>query len=225
MINNKSLVFIIILSIIIFIISITGIDFISFINSNLAFIRNFVDNYPLQSKIIYFFSYIIMTSISLPVAGLLGLLSGMIFNLVDAVILVSFASSIGAVLSFWLSRYLFRNYFKHKYSKYYNIINNGFIVNGAAYLFSIRMCMLFPYFITNPLVGLTTIKTWVYYTVTQIGMFPSTVIVIMLGGKLNEYITSGITIDKEIVFLLLLLGLIPLLSKYVFRKYIIIPKD
>ena len=55
-----------------------------------------------------------MTSISLPVAGLLGLLSGMIFNLVDAVILVSFASSIGAVLSFWLSRYLFRNYFKHK---------------------------------------------------------------------------------------------------------------
>ena len=68
MINNKSLVFIIILSIIIFIISITGIDFISFINSNLAFIRNFVDNYPLQSKIIYFFSYIIMTSISLPVS-------------------------------------------------------------------------------------------------------------------------------------------------------------
>ena len=88
--------------------------------------------------------------------------------------------------------------------KYYNIINNGFITNGAAYLFSIRMCMLFPYFIINPLVGLTTIKTWVYYTVTQIGMFPSTVIVIMLGGKLNEYITSGITIDKEIVFLLLL---------------------
>jgi len=43
----------------------------------------------------------------------------------------------------------------------------------------------------------------------------------MLGGKLNEYITSGITIDKEIVFLLLLLGLIPLLSKYVFKKYIL----
>lgn len=86
------------------------------------------------------------------------------------------------------------------------------------------MCMLFPYFIINPLVGLTTIKTWVYYTVTQIGMFPSTIIVIMLGGKLNEYITSGITIDKEIIFLLLLLGLIPLLSKYVFKKYIITPK-
>jgi uncharacterized membrane protein YdjX (TVP38/TMEM64 family) len=225
MINKKLLVFIIILSIIILTISIIGIDFVSFINSNLVFIISFVDSYPLQSKIIYFFSYIIMTSISLPVAGLLGLLSGMIFNLFDAIILVSFASSIGAVLSFWLSRYLFRNYFKHKYSKYYNIINNGFITNGAAYLFAIRMCMLFPYFIMNPLVGLTTIKTWVYYSVTQIGMFPSTVIIIMLGGKLNEYITSGITIDKEIIFLLLLLGLIPLLSKYIFKKYIIIPKD
>ena len=105
------------------------------------------------------------------------------------------------------------------------MINNGFIINGAVYLFAIRMCMLFPYFIINALVGLTTIRTWVYYAVTQVGMFPSTVIIIMLGGKLNQYITSGITIDKEIIFLLLLLGLIPLLSKYIFKKYITIPKD
>jgi len=223
--NTKKIILLVILIIIFSILLTIGFDFKTYINTNILNIKSYVYEFPEASKLYYFFTYIFLTTFSLPVAGLLGLLSGMIFNFIDALILVSFASSIGAVLSFWLSRYLFRDYFRIKYSKYYNIINNGFIKNGAAYLFAIRMCMLFPYFITNALTGLTTIKTWIYYIVTQIGMFPSTVIVIMLGGKLNQYITSGITIDKEIIFLLLLLGLIPLISKYILKKYIIVSKD
>ena len=223
--NTKKIILLVILIIIFSILLTIGFDFKTYINANILNIKSYVHEFPEASKLYYFFTYILLTTFSLPVASLLGLLSGMIFNFIDALILVSFASSIGAVLSFWLSRYLFRDYFRIKYSKYYNIINNGFIKNGATYLFAIRMCMLFPYFIINTLTGLTTIKTWIYYIVTQIGMLPGTVIVIMLGGKLNQYITSGVTIDKEIIFLLLLLGLIPLISKYIFKKYIIVSKD
>ena len=218
--NKKNSVFIIILTIIALIISIIGTDFISFINNNLILIKSFVDEHPLQSKIIYFFSYILMTSISLPVAFLLGLLSGMLFSLIEAVILVSLASSLGALFAFIISKYLFQGYFKEKYFETFNKINEGFIRNGALYLFAIRMCMIFPYFIVNTLIGLTTINTFTYFFVTMLGMLPSTIIVIMIGGKLGDYIITGTGIDLQIIILLTLLGLIPLISKYLFKNFI-----
>ena len=161
-----------------------------------------------------------MTSISLPVAFLLGLLSGMLFSLIEAVILVSLASSLGALFAFIISKYLFQGYFKEKYFETFNKINEGFIRNGALYLFAIRMCMIFPYFIVNTLIGLTTINTFTYFFVTMLGMLPSTIIVIMIGGKLGDYIITGTGIDLQIIILLTLLGLIPLISKYLFKNFI-----
>ena len=162
-----------------------------------------------------------MAAISLPVAGLLGLLSGMIFDFVDALILVSFASTIGALLSFLLSRYLFQGYFRSKYIDQYNIINNGFIKNGVMYLFALRMCMFFPYFLVNALTGLTTVKSWLFYIVSQIGMLPGTIIIILIGSKIDRIINSSLTIDTEIILLFALIGLLPIISKMFFTKYIL----
>ena len=218
MANRKLIILIIILIIITIIISITGADFISFINSNLITIKSFVESYPIQSKIIFFFSYIFMTSLSLPVAFLLGLLSGILFDLIEAVFLVSLASSFGALFAFLISKYLFQAYFSKKYNQTFNMINNGFIKNGALYLFAIRMCMLFPYFVVNTLTGLTNINTLTYFFITMLGMLPSTIIVIMIGAKLDEYLIVGGGIGLEIIILLALLGALPLLAKYFFMQ-------
>ncbi len=189
-------------------------------NDNLKYINNLVTEKPLLSKFYYFMFYIIFTAFSLPVAGLMGLLGGMIFNVIDAVILVSFASSIGALLSFWVSRYLLRDYLKNKYKHYYLLINEGFINNGGSYLFAIRMCMVFPYFIINSLAGLTTIKSWLYYIISQIGMLPGTIIIIILGSKLEESFTTGISIDLVTILILSVLGILPIISRYYFKSYI-----
>ena len=189
-------------------------------NNNLRSIENLVTEEPFLSKLYYFIAYIVFTSFSLPVAGLMGLLGGMIFDTIDAIALVSFASSIGALFSFWLSRYLLRDYLSHKYNHYYLLINEGFTKNGESYLFAIRMCMIFPYFIINSLVGLTTIKSWLYYIISQIGMLPGTIIIIILGSKLGEAFTTGINIDPITILILSILGILPIISRYYFKSYI-----
>tara|TARA_B100000953_G_scaffold210369_1_gene173650 strand:- start:33 stop:701 length:669 start_codon:yes stop_codon:yes gene_type:complete len=221
MINKKVFVFSGIIILIILVLSFIGTDFLSFLNHHNLLIKDFIQKQPQYSKIYFFIIYIIMAAISLPVAGLLGLLSGMIFNFFDALMLVSFASTIGALLSFLLSRYLFQDYFKNKYIQQYNIINNGFMKNGAMYLFALRMCMLFPYFLVNVLTGLTTIKSWLFYIVSQIGMLPGTIIIILIGSKIDKIISSSLTIDTEIIILFTLIGLLPIISKMFFTKYIL----
>ena len=221
MINKKVFVFSGIIILILLVLSFIGTDFLSFLNHHNLLIKDFIQKQPQYSKIYFFIIYIIMAAISLPVAGLLGLLSGMIFNFFDALMLVSFASTIGALLSFLLSRYLFQDYFKSKYIQQYNIINNGFMKNGAMYLFALRMCMLFPYFLVNVLTGLTTIKSWLFYIVSQIGMLPGTIIIILIGSKVDKIISSSLTIDTEIIILFTLIGLLPIISKMFFTKYIL----
>ena len=221
MINKKVFVFSGIIILILLVLSFIGTDFLSFLNHHNLLIKDFIQKQPQYSKIYFFIIYIIMAAISLPVAGLLGLLSGMIFNFFDALMLVSFASTIGALLSFLLSRYLFQDYFKNKYIQQYNIINNGFMKNGAMYLFALRMCMLFPYFLVNVLTGLTTIKSWLFYIVSQIGMLPGTIIIILIGSKIDKIINSSLTIDTEIIILFTLIGLLPIISKMFFTKYIL----
>jgi uncharacterized membrane protein YdjX (TVP38/TMEM64 family) len=215
----KLVLFLIIVTSTIFVINIEA-NIAHIFNNNLGYVQNLVTEQPLLSKVYYFMAYIIFTSFSLPIAGLMGLLGGMIFDIIDAVIIVSFASSIGALLSFWLSRYLLRDYLKNKYNHYYQLINEGFTNNGGVYLFAIRMCMIFPYFIINSLAGLTTIKSWLYYIVSQIGMLPGTIIIIILGSKLEESFTTGINIDLMTILILALLGILPIISRYYFKSYI-----
>tara|TARA_B110000305_G_C19164968_1_gene504397 strand:+ start:190 stop:798 length:609 start_codon:yes stop_codon:yes gene_type:complete len=189
-------------------------------NNNLRNIESLVTEEPFLSKLYYFVAYIVFTSFSLPVAGLMGLLGGVIFDTIDAIILVSFASSIGALFSFWLSRYLLRDYLSNKYNYYYLLINEGFTKSGGSYLFAIRMCMIFPYFIINSLAGLTTIKSWLYYIISQIGMLPGTIIIVILGSKLEEAFTTGINIDLTTILILSILGILPIVSRYYFKSYI-----
>tara|TARA_B100000686_G_C16067001_1_gene607459 strand:- start:74 stop:574 length:501 start_codon:yes stop_codon:yes gene_type:complete len=164
--------------------------------------------------------YVLAATISLPVALILGLLSGMIFDIVTAVVIVSFASTIGATFAFLISRYLFRNYMEENFHDQYNKINSGFIKNSGYYLFALRMCLVFPYFIINLVSGLTTIKTSIFYIVSQIGMLPGTIIIILLGSNIAESINTNIGVGVETIILLSLLGLLPLLSRYLFKTWL-----
>ncbi|MED5430685.1 MAG: VTT domain-containing protein [Pseudomonadota bacterium] len=193
---------------------------LNFININLENVKAIKDQNPYLVEIFFFTIYVLATTISLPVATVLGLLSGMIFDLITAVILVSFASSIGATFAFLLSRYLLRDYVKERLSEQYEKINSGFIKRSGYYLFALRMCLIFPYFMINLVSGLTTIRTPVFYIVSQIGMLPGTIIIILLGSNIAHSITSNIGIGIEMILLLSILGILPLLSRYIFKQWL-----
>lgn len=182
-------------------------------------IVNLEDNYiqnPVFFMFAYFIVYVVLTTLSLPVALMLGLLSGFIFDLYSAVILISFASSFGATAAMLISRYLISDYINRRFSNEISLINNEVNEHGAYYLFALRMSPIFPFFVINAAFGLTKIKSLTFYLISQLGMLPGTIIIILIGSELNDFLIKGSPFSIDLVIYLTLLGVIPLL----FKKYI-----
>jgi uncharacterized membrane protein YdjX (TVP38/TMEM64 family) len=199
---------------------------IYFYNNNSLFEKIILDNivnledYYIQNPIFFMFSYfiiyVVLTTLSLPVALVLGLLSGFIFDLYSAIILISFASSFGATAAMLISRYLISDYINRKFLNEISLIDNEVNKHGAYYLFALRMSPIFPFFVINAAFGITKIKTLTFYLISQLGMLPGTIIIILIGSELNDFLIKGSPFSIELVLYLTLLGLIPLL----FKKYI-----
>ena len=182
-------------------------------------IANLEDNYiknPIFFMFAYFVVYVVLTSLSLPVSLILGLLSGFIFDLYSAIVLISFASSFGATAAMLISRYLISDYINKRFLDEISLINSEVDTHGAYYLFALRMSPIFPFFVINAAFGLTNIKTLTFYLISQLGMLPGTIIIILIGSELNAFLIEGSPFNINLVIYLTLLGLIPLL----FKKYI-----
>ena len=192
---------------------ITNDEFNSYLVENIENIKAIYSNEPLLFTVFFIIAYLVMTTLSLPVALLMGLLAGSVFEFYLAVVIVSFTSTIGATVAMGLARYIVRDYVTIKYRNYFDIINTNFRENGGYYLFALRMSPLFPFFIINICFGLTKMKLLPFYLISQIGMLPGTIIIILLGNELSNVMVSDNIISTNLVVYLTLLGLVPLLSK------------
>ena len=176
-----------------------------------------IDNYyslnPVRTGLIFFISYILVTGVSLPGAGIMTLAAGAIFGVVWGTILVSFGSVIGATIAFLIARYLFHDYVQHRFSHRLERINKGIREEGDLYLFTIRFVPIFPFFIINNLMALTPIKTINFALVSQIGMLLPTIIFVNAGTQLAKIESPSDVLSLELIFSFALLGLFPLVAK------------
>ena len=157
--------------------------------------------------------YIAVTGLSLPGAAILTLVAGAIFDLLVGVVLVSFASTIGASLAFLLARYLFHDFVQGRFSKYLRPINDGVEKDGAFYLFALRLVPLFPFVVINVAMALTPIRLWTFFFVSQIGMLAGTVVYVNAGSQLGQLDSLTGILSPILIGSFVLLGLFPLLAK------------
>lgn len=161
----------------------------------------------------FFFGYIVVTALSLPGAAVMTLLAGAIFKLVPGTILVSFASSIGATLAFLVSRFLFGKALQERYGDKLGKINEGIEKEGAFYLFTLRLVPAFPFFLINLLMGLTKIRTFTFYWVSQVGMLAGTIVYVNAGTQLASIESPAGILSPGLIGSFVLLGIFPLLAK------------
>ncbi|NQD60964.1 TVP38/TMEM64 family protein [Enterobacter sp. CM29] len=179
-----------------------------------------VEQAPLQSALIYFAVYVLVSALSIPGAALLTLLGGAIFNLWEATLLVSLASTLGATLAMLVSRYLLRDWVQRRFAAQMNTIDVGMVRDGARYLFALRLMPLFPFFLVNLLMGLTRIQVRHYWWVSQLAMLPATVIFLNAGRELGKLTTLRDILSPGLLFAFTLLGLLPLVTRWLFSRYI-----
>lgn len=166
----------------------------------------------------FFTLYVLVAALSLPGAAILTLAAGALFGLVEGFVVVSFASSLGALLAFLVSRYLLRDSIKSKFPERLKAIDQGVQKEGAFYLFTLRLVPVFPFFLVNLLMGVTGIKAWTFYWVSQIGMLAGTVVYVNAGTQLAEINSLSGILSPKLIFSFVLLGLLPLIGKAIVNK-------
>jgi pyruvate/2-oxoglutarate dehydrogenase complex dihydrolipoamide dehydrogenase (E3) component/uncharacterized membrane protein YdjX (TVP38/TMEM64 family) len=163
---------------------------------------------PLRTGALFFAAYVAVTGLSLPGAAVMTLAAGAIFGLAWGIVIVSFASTIGATLAFLASRFLLRDWVQARFGNRLKGINEGVAKEGAFYLFALRLVPVIPFVAINLLMGLTPMRVWTYFWVSQLGMLAGTAAYVYAGVKLGEFqLTAGLLAAFAV------LGLFPLLAK------------
>ncbi len=186
---------------------------LEFIKSNQQLFYDYYQTHQFQTLLLYFVLYVFSTALSIPGATLLTLLAGALFGFSTGLIIVSFASSLGATLAFLLSRFLLRDWVQQKFGTKLKTFNEGVKKEGAFYLLSMRLIPLFPFFLINIAMGLTPVRTLTFFFVSQLGMLPGTAVYVNAGKQLSEIDSLKGILSTELIISFALLGLFPLVAK------------
>ncbi len=173
---------------------------------------------PLLAGAIYFAVYVGVTALSVPGAAVMTLAGGALFGFWYALLLVSFASSIGATLAFLVSRVLLRDWVQGRFGRQLRAVNEGFEKDGSFYLFSLRLVPIFPFFVINLLMGLLPIRVLPFYAVSQLGMLPGTAVYVNAGTQLGQLESAGGILSPGLLGSFLLLAVFPYLARAVLSR-------
>lgn len=180
-----------------------------------AAIDGFYRANPVLVLAIFFVVYVVLTALSVPGAAILTLAAGAIFGVATGTLVVSFASTIGATLAFLASRYLFHDAVQARFGARLRGVNEGIARDGAFYLFSLRLVPVFPFFAVNLLMGLTPIRTWTFYWVSQLGMLLGTIVYVNAGTQLARIDALSHIASPGLLASFAALGLLPWLGKWI----------
>ncbi|MEN9493316.1 MAG: hypothetical protein RJA63_3765, partial [Pseudomonadota bacterium] len=169
--------------------------------------------FPLSTAAAFFALYVIVTALSLPGAAIMTLAGGALFGFTTGLVLISFASSLGATLAFLASRYLFRDAVLARFGPRMKALDEGVKREGAFYLFALRLVPVFPFFLINLLMGLTALPARRFYWVSQLGMLAGTAVYVNAGTQLAQIDSLGGILSPGLIASFALLGIFPFVAK------------
>ena len=191
------------------------------LKENINFLKIWANEEIYVSRISFFILYIIFSGLSFPLLpSILTIAAGALFGIVEGVIIVSFASTIGACICFLLSRYLLKDFINIKFEKTKLLIDNKFSKNGIYYLLSLRLIPTISFVLINLIMGVLPISLYRFYYISQIGMLPATVIYVNAGSEISKVNTINDVMSFSLILSLLLLATLPLLMKFTINYFI-----
>jgi len=167
----------------------------------------------------YMVIYILVTSLSLPGAAIMTLTGGALFGLLIGTIVVSFASTIGATLACFVSRFVLRDWIQGRFGDKLKEVNEGIEREGSFYLFTLRLIPIFPFWLINLVMGLTKIPLKTFYWVSQAGMLAGTIVYVNAGKELARINSISGILSPGLILSFVLLGLFPIATKKLLSLY------
>ncbi len=169
---------------------------------------------PLMIIGIYSLTYIVMAALSLPGATIMTLAGGAIFGLWAGIPIVVISATIGATFAFWVSRYILRDTVQRRFGDRLATINAGLERDGAFYLFSLRLVPVFPFFLINLLMGLTTIRSSTFFWASLFGMVAGTSVYVNAGTQIAAITSLSGILSPALIGSFILLAIFPWLARW-----------
>lgn len=185
-------------------------------------IRLYQDLYassPFTTAAIFFAVFFIGTACSLPVTGVLALISGVVFGTLTGFCLSSFATTLGGTVALYSTRFLFYELIERRFSAQVEMVNKGVKKEGALYLFGLRMVPVIPFWTLNLLMGLTSMPVSVFMLATFLGMMPVLMIFAYTGNQLGniESFSLSSVLTPGLILALCLLATFPFLARLILK--------
>jgi uncharacterized membrane protein YdjX (TVP38/TMEM64 family) len=172
---------------------------------------------PVPALVTYATAYVVVTALSVPGATVMTLAGGALFGRWLGLLIVSFASTLGATLAFLATRFLFRDFVQKRWGARLEPINRGVDAEGPYYLFALRLVPAFPFFLINAAMGLTRMRVRTFWWVSQVGMLPGTFLYVNAGAELGRVSSPRDVLSPRVLAALALLAAAPLAARWALR--------
>ena len=166
----------------------------------------------------YLLAFVAWAALCLPGVGLFALAGGMVFGAALGTVLATLAAVSGATLAFLAARYLLRHWAHLRFTRAFGAIDRGVASDGALYVFMLRLIVVVPFFVVNPVMGLTAMRLHTFVWASLLGMLANTFIWVNAGTMLMRINRIEDVLSAPVVLSLTLVGILPLVLKWLFLR-------
>lgn len=147
---------------------------------------NWIDSLGPVAPIVFIVMYVVITVSFLP-ASVVTLGAGAVFGIVKGVIFVFIGAMLGATAAFLIGRYLARDWVSQKVSgnRIFKAIYDAIEKEGRKIIFLVRLSPAFPFNLLNYGLGLTNVSL-TDYVLGTVGILPGTILYVYLGGVVGS---------------------------------------
>jgi uncharacterized membrane protein YdjX (TVP38/TMEM64 family) len=173
------------------------------------------------AAVLYMIALLTVAALNLPGSGPLSIGSGAIFGFAWGLALTGVGLIVGAVISMLMARSFLHEWAEKRFSKTLAKINRGVERDGDLYLFVLRLLPGVPYFIVNPVFGLTRMPLWRFTWVSVLGILPVTAVYVNAGAGIGriEKLSFSEVLTPQVLLSFALLICFPLLVKFALRHW------
>lgn len=180
------------------------------LKANLGRLQAFSAGNPLLAMAAFMVLYMLQTALALPGAAILSLAAGALFGPLAGTLCAVSAATLGATLSFLVTRYLLHDAVQARFAPRLAVLNRELAARGFNYLLFLRLVPLFPFFLVNLAAGLTSLPLRTFVLATALGIIPGGAVYVNAGASLASITSAADILSPRVLGSCALLGLFAL---------------
>ena len=191
---------------------------LEWLRSNRDDLKTFCQQNMLIMVLAYCATFVLFAALCVPGVGLITLAGGMLFGQWLGVALATFSALVGATLAFLIARHLLHDWAHARFARAFALIDRGIARDGPFFLFMIRLIVFVPFFVVNPVMGLTDMRLRVFIVASTLGMLANTFVWVNAGTMLGQINHLHDVFSWRAILALALIGILPLALKWLFFR-------